>query len=86
MFWTNSGDELPHLKAWHNKLARRPDFQKALKIPVSYPFSDEAVLDPKAQELYQKIRKYGGQMIKGAIDHWQGHITSVPLVHTTYEV
>lgn len=29
-----SGDEYPHLKAWHDKLAQRPASQNALQIPV----------------------------------------------------
>lgn len=76
-----SGDEYPHLKAWHQKLAQRPAFQRALQVPVPYPFSDEAVSDPNAQEFYETMRKYGGQMIKGATAQWQGDVVPVPSDH-----
>ncbi|KAI2638775.1 glutathione S-transferase [Hypomontagnella submonticulosa] len=36
-------NEFPNVKAWHDKLAQRPAFQKGLQVPVPYPFSDEAV-------------------------------------------
>ncbi|KAI1350946.1 glutathione S-transferase [Xylaria sp. FL0043] len=73
----------PNVKAWHDKLAQRPAFQKALQVPVPYPFSDEAVSnpDPGAQEFYKGMRKYGGQGIKAAHEQWGGDVAPVPSDH-----
>ncbi|KAI1246494.1 hypothetical protein MGN70_013394 [Eutypa lata] len=71
----------PNVKAWHDKLARRPGFQKGLQVPVSYQFSDEAVSNPDAQEFYKMIRKFGGQAIKGWTDEWKGDVVPVPSDH-----
>jgi len=77
-------NEYTHLKAWHDHLAQRPAFQKALQIPVPYQFSDEAVMNPDAQDFYKMIRKYGGQFIKATTDQWQGEVMSVPSDHANY--
>lgn len=70
----------PHVKAWHDKLVQLPAFQRGLQVPVPYQFSDEAVSspDPKAQDTYKKIRKFGGQAIKSWIDQWPGDVLPVP--------
>lgn len=70
-----------NLKAWHDKLAQRPAFQKSLHIPIAYQFSDEAVVDPEKQEYYQMIRKYGSQGIKASTDQWPGENVPVPSDH-----
>ena len=77
-------NEYPHLKTWHDSLARRPAFQKALQIPVPYQFSEEAVTNPDAQDFYKTLRKYGGQFIKAATDQWQGEVVPVPSDHANY--
>ncbi|KAI0413127.1 glutathione S-transferase [Xylaria grammica] len=74
----------PNVKAWHDKLAQRPAFQKGLQVPLPYQFSDEAVSNPDAQDFYRMIRKYGGQMIKGATNQWKGDVVSVPSDHANY--
>ena len=68
----------PHVKAWHDKLAQRPAFQKGLQVPVPYQFSDEAVSNPDNQETYKMIRKFGGKAIKSWIDQWPGDVLPVP--------
>ncbi|KAJ4420810.1 hypothetical protein N0V82_004105 [Gnomoniopsis sp. IMI 355080] len=80
-----SGDDLPHLKAWHDTLAQRPAFQKALQVPVPYPFSDKAISNPNGQEFYNNMRKYGGQMIKEATAQWEGKVASLPSDYANYE-
>ncbi|KAL1869144.1 hypothetical protein Daus18300_005681 [Diaporthe australafricana] len=78
-------DEFPNVKLWHDKLLERPAFQKGLQVPVLYQFSDAAVSDPKAQEFYRTLRKFGGQMIKGATDRWKGEAVPTPSDHANYE-
>ncbi|ETS73700.1 hypothetical protein PFICI_14646 [Pestalotiopsis fici W106-1] len=75
----------PHVKAWHDRIAQRPAIQKGLLVPVPYPFSDEAVSNPDNQEPYHMMRKYGGQMIKGATAQWQADVVGVPSDHSNYE-
>ncbi|KAL7627697.1 hypothetical protein AAE478_001891 [Parahypoxylon ruwenzoriense] len=77
-------NEFPNVKAWHNKLAQRPAFQKGLQVPLPYLFSDEAVSNPGGQDFYNNMRKYGGQMIKGVTDKWQGDVVPVPSDHANY--
>ncbi|KAI1386133.1 glutathione S-transferase [Hypoxylon trugodes] len=74
-------NEFPNVKAWRDKLIQRPAFQKGLQIPVPYPYSDEAVSSPNGQDFYTNLRKYGGQMIKGATEQWKGDVVPVPSDH-----
>lgn len=76
--------EYPHVKAWHEKMAQRPAFQKALQVPEPYPYSDAAVSDPKAQEFYNMQRKFGSQAIKAASDQWKGEAVPLPSDHSNY--
>ncbi|KAI0867610.1 glutathione S-transferase [Hypoxylon argillaceum] len=76
--------DYPNVKAWHDKLAERPAFKKALQVPVSYQFSEEAVSDPENQDFYKMIRHLGGQMIKGTAEKWKGDVPSVPSDHANY--
>lgn len=68
----------PNLKAWHDKLAQRPGFQKGLQIPVPYQFSDAAVSNPDNQEPYHMMHKFGGLAIKSWTDEWAGDVVPVP--------
>ncbi|GAB1314340.1 hypothetical protein MFIFM68171_04550 [Madurella fahalii] len=77
-------NDFPHVKAWKDRLAERPAFQKGLQTPVPYPFSDEAVSDPKSQEFCTMIRKMGSQMMKQATDEWKGEVPPVPSDHSNY--
>ncbi|CAG8955745.1 hypothetical protein HYFRA_00011011 [Hymenoscyphus fraxineus] len=79
-------NESPHIKAWHDKLAQRPAFQRALQIPVPYQWSDEAVTNPDGQDFYNMIRKHGGKGIRAATDQWQGKVVAVPSDHANLEV
>ncbi|KAI1099130.1 glutathione S-transferase [Jackrogersella minutella] len=74
-------NEFPNVKAWHDKLAQRPAFQKGLQVPVPYLFSNEAVSNPDGQDFYINMRKHGGQMIKGATEKWKGDVVPVPSDH-----
>lgn len=67
----------PNVKAWHDRLAQRPSFQRGLQVPVPYQFSDEVVSDPSNQSLYM-MRKFGGQAIKAWTDEWKGEVVPVP--------
>lgn len=73
------------MKAWRDKLLERPAFQKALQVPVPYPFSDAAVSPPESQDFYKTIRKYGTQMIKGATEQWKGDVVPLPSDHANLE-
>ncbi|KAI9691902.1 MAG: hypothetical protein M1822_007975 [Bathelium mastoideum] len=77
-------DEYPNIKAWHDKLAQRSAFKEGLQVPVPYQFSDEAVSNPDAQELYESARKYGGQAIKEWTEKWQGTVVPLPSDHANY--
>ncbi|KAI1377945.1 glutathione S-transferase [Hypoxylon crocopeplum] len=78
-------DQYPHVKAWRDKVAQRPGFQRGLQVPVPYKMYDEAVSnpDPDEQVFYRMIRKNGGRMIKEASDRWQGDVVSVPSDHAS---
>lgn len=78
-------NEFPHVRAWHDKLAQRPAFQKAVEVPVPFPFSNAAVVDPAGQDFYFNMRKYGGQFIKGSTEEWRGEVVPVPSDHVNYE-
>lgn len=78
-------DEFPHVKAWLDKLAQRPAFQKALQVPVPYGFSDAAVNDPDNQEFCKKVRKYGGQSIKRDSDRFKGEAVALPSDHANLD-
>ncbi|KAI1130748.1 glutathione S-transferase [Nemania abortiva] len=75
-----------HVKAWHDKLAQRPAFQKALQVPEPYHYSDEAVSNPnsEAQEFYKNMRKRGGQGLKKAHDAWKVDVVPLPSDHTNH--
>ena len=77
-------NESPNVKAWHNKLAQRPAFQRGLQIPVPYQMGDEAVTNPEEQDFYKMIRKLGGQVIKAASEQWQGEVVPVPSDYANY--
>lgn len=77
-------NEFPHVKAWHDKLLQRPAFQKGLQVPVPYPFSNKAVVDPDNQEFCSTIRKFGSKMVKGATEQWKGEVFPVPSDHANY--
>ncbi|KAH9902010.1 hypothetical protein F4778DRAFT_735896 [Xylariomycetidae sp. FL2044] len=78
-------NQFSHLKAWHDNLAQRPAFQKALQVPVPYQFSDAVVSDPDAVEGYKMLRKYGGRGIKAATDEWAAEPLGVPSDHANLE-
>ncbi|KAI5925844.1 glutathione S-transferase [Camillea tinctor] len=77
-------NEFSNVKAWHDKLAQRPAFQKGLQVPVPYLLSDDAVINPDNQEFYTGMRKNGGQMIKGVTAKWQGDVVPVPSDHANH--
>ncbi|KAI0204171.1 glutathione S-transferase [Astrocystis sublimbata] len=81
-------NKYPHEKAWHDKLEKRPGFQRALQVPVRYPFSDEKVSnsDPEAVEKYSMMRKYGGPAIEVALEQWAGDILPVPSDYANHKV
>ncbi|KAI0389955.1 glutathione S-transferase [Xylariaceae sp. FL0594] len=81
-------NKYPHAKAWHDKLAQRPGFQRALNVPAPYPFSDERVSDPdpEAVKKYSDMRKYGGQGIEAALEQWAGEALPVPSDHANHKV
>ncbi|KAI1325394.1 glutathione S-transferase [Xylariaceae sp. FL0255] len=78
----------PHEKAWHDKLEKRPSFQRALQVPVLYPFSDEIVSDsdPEVVEKYKMMRKYGGISIEASLEPWAGDILPVPSDYANHQV
>ncbi|CAI6331745.1 unnamed protein product [Periconia digitata] len=78
-------EEWPHVQAWHDALLQRPAFQRALKVPALYPFSDTAVSDPENQDFYLGVRKWGTQGIKAMTESWKGEAVSLPSDHANYE-
>lgn len=76
--------EFPHVKAWIEKLLQRPAFQQGLKNPAPYPFSDEAVANPDAQDFYKNMRKMGGQFIKNSTEEWKGEVPALPSDHANF--
>jgi glutathione S-transferase len=77
--------EYPHVKAWHDKLAQRPGFQKGLQVPVPYQFSDEAECNPETQDTYRGLRKGASQMFKEVTDQLEGKVVPLPSDHANYE-
>lgn len=61
-------DEFPAVKAWRDKIAKRPAVQRAMRVPVSYPFTDERVLDPKRKGLYEMIMNMGTESNRRELD------------------
>ncbi|KAI9708127.1 MAG: hypothetical protein M1820_004331 [Bogoriella megaspora] len=70
--------EYPNVKAWRDKLAQRSAFKEGLQVPAPYPWSDEAVSDPDAQEFYKTVRKYGSRAIESWTKKWQGLAVELP--------
>lgn len=75
----------PNVKAWHDKLAQRPGFQRGLQIPVPYQFSNEAVSNPDNVEMHRMMRKFGGQAIKSWTAKWEGDVLPLPSDHSNLE-
>jgi hypothetical protein len=57
-------DKFPAVKAWRDEIYQRPAVKRGLKVPVTYPFSDDRVLDPKRKEWYAMIEKHGKEVVK----------------------
>jgi hypothetical protein len=51
--------EFPAVKRWRDGISERPAVKRGLRVPVSYPFTDEKVGDPKRKGLYEMIMKMG---------------------------
>ncbi|KAK8086235.1 glutathione S-transferase [Apiospora phragmitis] len=89
--WCGIDIKEPLVEAWHDKLAQRPAFQKALYASGDYPFSDEATsqTDGEKLEFLKMVRKHGTQGIKGAHQMWmkRGEEKPVPVPsdHANYE-
>ncbi|KAI0399196.1 glutathione S-transferase [Xylaria palmicola] len=54
-----------NVKAWHDKLAQRPVFQKGLRVPLALPDS------------YRMMRKHVGQVMKGGTNRRKGDVVPV---------
>jgi len=57
-------DEFPTVKAWRDGIYERPAVKKGLNVPVTYPFSDNLVLDPKRKRFYDMIQREGKKIIQ----------------------
>lgn len=78
-------NEFPNVKAWHDKLLQRPAFQKGLRVPELYRFSNEAVVDPDNQDFLKMVRKFATKMIWAASEGWKGEVLPLPSDHANYE-
>ena len=47
------------MKAWREGISERPGVKRGIRVPVSYPFMDAKVLDPKKRGMYEAIEKMG---------------------------
>ncbi|KAK7923725.1 hypothetical protein PG985_007796 [Apiospora marii] len=77
----------PHVKAWHDALAQRPAFQRAVRVPKLYGFSDAAVSQTEGEqfEFLLMARKFGTQGIRAGTEQWKGEVVAVPSDHANYE-
>jgi len=57
-------DEFPAVKKWRDGIHQRMAVKKGLKVPVTYPFSDDLVLDPKRKRFYDMIEREGKKIIQ----------------------
>jgi hypothetical protein len=57
-------DEFLTVKAWREGIHQRPAVKRGLKVPVTYPFSDDRFLDPKRKEWFAMIEKHGKGVVK----------------------
>ena len=77
-------NDFPNIKAWHEKLAKRPAFQRGLQVPVPFLFSDEVVSNSD-MDVLKSIRKGGAQSFRAFADEWQGEVVPLPSDHANYE-
>jgi len=57
-------DEFPTVKAWREGLHQRPAVKKGLEIPITYPFSDDLVLNPKRKKFYDVVEREGKKIVQ----------------------
>ncbi|KAK8131946.1 hypothetical protein PG999_000119 [Apiospora kogelbergensis] len=83
--------EYPAVAAWHDRLAQRPAFRKALRASGGYPFGDEETsqTDGEKLEFLKMVRKNGTQGMKAAHQMWmkrgEERPVPVPSDHANYE-
>lgn len=57
-------DEFPAVKVWRDGIYERRAVKRGLKVPVTYPFSDDRVLDPRRKEWFAMVEKHGKEVVK----------------------
>lgn len=57
-------EEFPTVKAWRDGIHSRPAVKRGLKVPVTYPFSDDRVQDPKRKGFFNMVQKHGKKVVE----------------------